>query len=219
MLVLAYLEIPAEFPHARFIFVILGVYPTQLFLHINVRQHLKKMTENHKKSDRQYAAYMARKFFSGQISKHQILESFPDYEKDFKIRLLYNRIMKKPRKNWLFGVSEKKYQIFMEETYELIDELETGKLRLKTMDRLFRELWLHSNNCTEPIEHIWFSINEVAKSTNNSSEEIRIRYLEFLIEKGIIELVSRKPLHHRFTELGKKIRTENDIMNLIKNVA
>ena len=36
MLVLAYLEIPAEFPQARFIFVILGVNHTQLFLHINV---------------------------------------------------------------------------------------------------------------------------------------------------------------------------------------
>ena len=72
------------------------------------------------------------------------------------------------------------------------------------MNRLFQELWLHSDNCAEPIEHIWFSINEVAKSTNNSSEEIRIRYLDFLIEKGILELVSWEPLLHRFTELGKK---------------
>lgn len=177
------------------------------------------MTENQKKSNRQYAAYMARKFFGGQISKHQILDSFPDFENDYKIKRLYNRIMKKPKKGWLFGVSEKKYQTFMNETYELIDDLETGRLRLETMKRLFQELWLHSDNCVEPIEHIWFSIGEVAKSTNESREEIRTRYLNFLMEKKIVELVSWEPLKHRFTELGKKIKTESDIEKLIKNVA
>ena len=177
------------------------------------------MTENLKKSDRQYAAYMARKFFSGAISKHQILESFPDFENDYKIKRLYNRITNKPKKSWLFAISEKKYKTFMNETYELIDELETGRLRLEIMKRLFKELWLHSDNCIKPINHIWFSISEVAKSTNESREEIRTRYLNFLMEKGIVELVSWKPLKHRFTELGKKIKTESDIENLIKNVA
>ncbi len=177
------------------------------------------MTENQNKSDRQYAAYMARKFFGGEISKHQVLDGFPDFENDYKIKRLYNRMMKKPNKGWLFGVSEKKYQTFMNETYELIDELESGRLRLETMKRLFQDLWMHSENCTEPIENIWYSIGEVAKSTNESREEIRTRYLNFLIEKGIVELVSREPLLHRFTEIGKKIKTESDIENIIKNVA
>lgn len=177
------------------------------------------MTENQKKSDRQYAAYIARKFFGGKISKHQVLDSFPDFENDYKIKQLYNRIIKRPKRSWLFGVSEKKYQTFMNKTYELIDELETGRLRLEIMKKLFQELWLHSNNCVEPIEHIWFSIGEVAKSTNESREEIRTRYLNFLMEKKIVELISKEPLKHRFTELGKKIKTESDIENLIKNVA
>ena len=177
------------------------------------------MSKNQKKSDRQYAAYIARFFLDGQISKHQISDSFPDFENDYKIKRLYNRIIKKPKRSWLFGVSEKKYQAFMNETYELIDELETGRLRLEIMKILFQELWLHSDNCVKPIEHIWFSIGEVAKSTNESREEIRTRYLNFLMERDIVELVSRKPLKHRFTELGKKIKTESDIENLIKNVA
>lgn len=89
---------------------------------------------------------------------------------------------------------------------------------LKTMKRLFKELWLQSDNCTEPIEHIWFSINEVAKSTNNSSDEIK-RYLNLLIEKKIIEFVSSEPLLHKFTEYGKGIKTESDMEKTIKNVA
>jgi hypothetical protein len=82
------------------------------------------MTENNQKSDRQYAAYMARKYFSGQISKYQILDSFPNYENDIKIQLLYMRIMEKPKKGWFFGVSKEEYEKFIMESYEIIEELE-----------------------------------------------------------------------------------------------
>lgn len=46
-LVLAYLEIPAEFPQARSIFTILGVYPTQLIL----LQTFLKHTNNNLKTN------------------------------------------------------------------------------------------------------------------------------------------------------------------------
>ncbi|MGX1929937.1 hypothetical protein [Flagellimonas sp. 2504JD4-2] len=176
------------------------------------------MTENQKKSDRQYAAYVARKFFSGQISKHQILDSFPDYENDFKIRLLYNRIMKKPKKGWFFGVKKETYEKFLTETYEIIEDLETDKLRLKTMKRLLEELWLKSVNCTEPIANMWFPIQEVAKSTMNSRKEIR-RYFYVLVENGYIKRTSDEPLLYEFTESGRKIKSESDIEKIITNVA
>ena len=82
------------------------------------------MKENQKKSNRQYAAYMARKYFSGQISKHQILDSFPNIENDSKIELLHKRIMEKPRRSWFFGVSKKHYEKFINETYKIINDLE-----------------------------------------------------------------------------------------------
>jgi len=82
------------------------------------------MTKNQEKSDRQYATYMARKYFSGQISKYQILDGFPDYLNDPKIELLYKRILEKPKRGWLFGVSKEKYQEYIKKSYEIIEELE-----------------------------------------------------------------------------------------------
>jgi predicted transcriptional regulator len=176
------------------------------------------MTENQKKSDRQYAAYMARKYFSGQISKHEILDSFPNYENDFKMRLLYNRIMKKPKTGWLFGTSKEAHEKYLTETYEIIDDLETGRMRLRTMKRLLEELWLQSNDCSEPIKNMWFPIQEVAKSTSNSREEIR-RYLNLLVDKGIIIRTSDEPLLYEFTEIGKELKADSEIEKIIKNVA
>ncbi len=175
------------------------------------------MTVNQQKSDKQYAAYLARKFFSGQISKREILDQFPEFNKDFKIRLLFDRITKKPKQSWFFGVSKETYEKFMTETYEIIEDLESGKMRLKTMKRLFQELWLQSNHCTETIEHISFSVFEVAKSTTNSKEEIR-RYLNLLIDKNYIKKTSDKPLTYEFTEIGKEIKTDSDIEKMIKTL-
>lgn len=176
------------------------------------------MTENQQKSDRQYAASMARKYFSGQISKYQILDSFPDYEKDIKMRLLHRRIMEKPKRSWFFGVSKEKYEKFITEVYEIIEDLETDKLRFKTMKTLFKQLWLQSNNCSEPIENMGFQVFEVSKMTYNSKKEI-MRYLNLLVEKDYIKRISDEPLLYEFTESGKGIKTDSEIESVIKNVA
>jgi hypothetical protein len=89
--------------------------------------NINKLKKNKEKSDKQYAAYMARKYFSGQISKHQIIDSFPDYLNDPKIKLVYNRILEKPKKSWLFGVSKEKYEEYILKSYEIIEELESEK--------------------------------------------------------------------------------------------
>ena len=163
------------------------------------------MTENQRKSNRQYAASMARKYFSGQISKYQVLDSFPDYERDMKMRLLYKRIMEKPKRGWLFGISKEKYEKFITETYEIIEDLETDKLRFKTMKTLFEQLWLQSNDCSEPIKNMGFQVFEVSKFTYNSKKET-LRYLNLLIEKNYITKISDEPLLYEFTEIGKKIK-------------
>ena len=92
-----------------------------------------------------------------------------------------------------------------------------SNIDVSIMKTLFRELWLQSNLCTEPIEHIWFSLNEVAKSTSNSSKEIN-KYLNHLIEMGIVEKISDVPLLHQFTELGKRIKTESEVEKTIKKL-
>lgn len=176
------------------------------------------MSEKKQKSDRQYAAYMARKFFSGQISKRQILDSFPSYEDDIKIRLLHKRIMEKPKKSWLFGVSKANYEKYILETYEIIEDLETDKLHFKTMKTFFEQLWLQSNNCTEPIQNMGFQVFEVSKMTYNSKKEI-MRYLNLLVDKNYIIKISDKPLLFEFTESGKKIKADSEIEKIIKNVA
>lgn len=124
----------------------------------------------------------------------------------------YNLInQNKPKKVLLNEIN-----IFFKLTPES-SKLVTDNYNPKTMKRLFKELWLQSDNCTESIEHIWFSINEVAKSTNNSSDEIK-RYLNLLIDKNIVVLVSWKPLLHKFTEYGKGIKSDSDIEKIIKTL-
>lgn len=86
------------------------------------------MTDDINKSDRQLAAYFARKYLSGQISKHNLLDNFPSSENDYKIRKLFQKIENKPKKDWLFGISKSNYEKFLKETYEIIHELESQQL-------------------------------------------------------------------------------------------
>lgn len=94
--------------------------------------------------------------------------------------------------------------------------INSDKLIFETTKRLFEELWFQSNDCTRPIENMWFSIQEVAKSTGNSREEIR-RYLSILIEKGLIRITSKEPLLYEFTEDGKRVKNDLDIEEVTKN--
>ena len=82
------------------------------------------MDENLNKSERQYAAYLARKFFNGKISQYHIIDNFPNFDNDPKMKLLHEKIMRKPKKSWFFGVSKEKYEAYIIETHEIINELE-----------------------------------------------------------------------------------------------
>ena len=172
---------------------------------------------NQNKSDREYAAYLARQFFKGKISEYNIMDSYPNFQKDPKIKLLYNRIMQKPRKSWFFGLSKQQYEKWIVETYEIIEDLETDKLRFKTMKSLLQQLWLQSNNCKKPIKNMGFNIFEVSKMTYDSINEIE-RYLNSLIEKKLIKKISNEPILYEFTLIGMKIKTDSDIEILLKSI-
>ncbi|MFY7669495.1 hypothetical protein ACOSP6_00270 [Tenacibaculum sp. MEBiC06402] len=83
-------------------------------------------------------------------------------------------------------------------------------LDIKILNRLFKELWLQSNDGKETIENMWFSISEVSKSTGKSRNDVK-KHLEFLIEINILKTVSKNPMRYSFTESGKEIKTESDI--------
>jgi len=101
-----------------------------------------------------------------------------------------------------------------------IENIKSGIERtfeLKILKRLLKELWLQSDDCSEPIENMWFSIQEVAKSTGNKRKEIR-KHLNLLIDNKYIEIKSEEPLLFEFTEKGKAIKTDSEIEKIIKNV-
>lgn len=174
--------------------------------------------ENNETPNRQYAANLARKYFSGQIPMHQFLENLPDYENDIKIKLLFDKIGNRQKKGWFFGVSKEKYAAYIKEVYELIEDLESAKFKTETMRQLLKLLWLQSDDCSLPISNIGIQISEIAKMTNNSKNDIK-KYLNLLIDKKYLEIISDEPLRIKFTESGKKIKNKSDIEQIISNIA
>ncbi len=101
-----------------------------------------------------------------------------------------------------------------------VEKIKSGieqTFELRTLKRLLKALWLHSDNCKEPIEHIWFSIQEVSKSTGYKKEEIR-KYLNLLVKNKYIQNTSKEPLLFEFTEKGKGIKTDLEIEKIIESV-
>lgn len=91
-------------------------------------------------------------------------------------------------------------------------------MQFKTMKSLFNMLWLQSNNCSEEIKNMGYLIFEVSKMTCNTKSEI-IKYLNLLLDEKYIENISKEPLLYQFTEKGKKIKTDSEIEEIIKNYA
>lgn len=89
------------------------------------------------------------------------------------------------------------------------------KIELETMKCLFEELWFHSDNCSQPIRHIWFPIQEVAKSTQKTRTEIK-KHLSMLVRQDLIKRTSEEPLLYEFTKKGKKVKTYSDIQKLLE---
>jgi hypothetical protein len=104
-----------------------------------------------------------------------------------------------------------------EEWIEKIKSEIQQTFQLIIIKKLLKELWLQSNDCTESIEHIWYSIQEVAKSTGNTRKEIR-KYLALLADNKYIEMTSKEPLLYEFTQKGKVIKSDFEIEKVIKTL-
>ena len=86
------------------------------------------MIDSYEKQNRVYAANLARKYFRGQLSMHQLLDSLPDYLHDIKIKLLLDKIGKRPKKGWFFDVSKERNKAYIKEVFEVIEDLENSDL-------------------------------------------------------------------------------------------
>lgn len=82
------------------------------------------MNDNKKKSNRQYACQMARKFLGGDISKYNLIDNFPDIRDDIELEKLYKALTSEPKKSWLFWVTKEKHNQYVFELYKMIDQLE-----------------------------------------------------------------------------------------------
>jgi hypothetical protein len=78
------------------------------------------------------------------------------------------------------------------------------------MIQLLKQLWFQSNNCSSPIEHAWFPIQETSKMTGANREIVKEYFLK-LVEAKLIVKISDEPLLYEFTDTGKKIKEVNDI--------
>ena len=176
------------------------------------------MRDNQTKSDRQFAAHLARKYFGGQISKNELFDNFPDCSRDIKLTRLYNKLDNEPTVRRFFGATKEEHADYVLQTYKLIEDLENIKLIPEVMFRLFKELWFASTNGSHPIENIGIRLMEVAKSTNNTRDDVR-EYLNELIKQGHVELTSKEPLIFTLTDKGKTIKTLADVQQIINNDA
>ena len=176
------------------------------------------MTDNKTKSDRQFAASLTRKYFGGQISKHELFDNFPDHNHDIKLSRLYKAIEKEPTVKRFFGAKKEEHTRYVLQTYKLIEDLENTKLIPEIMFRLFKELCFASGNCSHPIENIGIRLMEVAKSTYNTRDDIW-EYLNELIKQGHVEISSQEPLLFTITDKGKTVKTLEDTERIVNNAS
>jgi hypothetical protein len=82
------------------------------------------------------------------------------------------------------------------------------------MQKLLEQLWFHSDNCSSPIKHAWFPIQETAKITG-AKRQMVVDYFNKLIEAEIIERISDEPLLFQFTDKGRGVKASADVEKYI----
>jgi hypothetical protein len=88
-----------------------------------------------------------------------------------------------------------------------------NKFNPDLMFRLVRELWIETENCRCPIRNLGDRLFEISKG--GIPKELIVDQWDLLLEYALIEQVSEDPPEYRFTEKGKGIQTENDLVQAI----
>ncbi|WP_103068136.1 hypothetical protein [Aquimarina sediminis] len=118
--------------------------------------------------------------------------------------LYQNDKTKKYDVNWELGGIKYKSSMFWHRLKFNWKYRKQRKFDPAVMKRLLDELWLQSDNGSTSIDHIWFSISEVSKSTNKKRKEVQ-EYLDFLVNNKYLEMISEDPLLYSFTKDGIEV--------------
>lgn len=82
--------------------------------------------------------------------------------------------------------------------------------------RLVKQLWLETTDFKKPITNLGACLFEISKG--GISKEIILNHWNFLLEHDFVEQISEDPIQYQFTEKGKRIQTENDLVNAISEL-
>ena len=131
------------------------------------------MSSNTQKSDRQYACQMARKYLCGDISKYNLLDSFPDTSNDKELNVLYNALTNEPKAGGLFGINKEKHKKYILDVYNIIDNLESLASEDTNKSRSIYFFLNTCQNCANDIEIPLlgdFSYGEIILQTSDGKD-------------------------------------------------
>ncbi|MGQ1908811.1 hypothetical protein ACT3CE_03380 [Marinifilum sp. RC60d5] len=78
-----------------------------------------------RKDNRKYGAYLARQFYNGKKPIRLIEDEFPYSETDSDLKELFRLIKNTPKRKGLFKASKEKYENYIINVYQLIEDLES----------------------------------------------------------------------------------------------
>ena len=113
------------------------------------------MNENLQSKNRQTACQIARKYLGGEVSKHSLIDNFPNSINDKELEALYKALTNEPKVGWFFGASKKRK--YVTDVYKIIDNLENISNEIQNLDSSIKQRNIYyfqntCNNCYNNIE-------------------------------------------------------------------
>lgn len=91
-----------------------------------------------------------------------------------------------------------------------------NELNPTLMFRLIKQLWLETDDFKSPVTNLGACFFEISKG--GIPKETILNQWNFLLEHHFLEQISEDPSQYRFTEKGKLIQTEKDLIDAISGL-
>jgi hypothetical protein len=88
-----------------------------------------------------------------------------------------------------------------------------NELNPSIMFRLIKQLWLDTADFKRPITNLGTCFFEISKG--GIAKESILAQWNFLLEHDFVEQTSEDPPEYQFTEKGKQIQSEKDLINAV----
>jgi hypothetical protein len=167
--------------------------------------------------NREIAVNLVRKYLEKQISKNQLINSFPDSSNDIRLKkiLLEVNRLESQTNNIQHQNNNKEHISYLT---ELIQDIEFPILRPNFMWKLLYQLRMFNEDFKYEIENISIKLTEAAKDCEVTTSDM-YPYGKFLIQNGYLESISQNPMIYRATDKLKELRTLEDVENMLNNAA